>query len=297
VPVHEITIVGPGRLGGALALALSHSGSKISQIIYRSRIGARKLASKLEPPPSIVSIQEIDVVNTSVVLITVPDDAISEAVVAIADRMDRVRAVFHTSGSLSSEVLAPLRSKTCSVASLHPLASISDWKQGAERFKDAFFCLEGDIKAVQIGKQLVSQLGGHFFTIGTENKTLYHAAALMAAGHVTALFDIAVEIMIKSGVDRRVARKLLQPLLFGVARNLGAADTPSALTGTYARADESTMNRHLSALSENATKDEFGIYIGLALRSIDLAEKAGVDHFKLESMRKILLVAKHKIEC
>ena len=297
MPVDDITVIGPGRLGGALALALSRSGSNISQIVYRSRSGAKELASKLVPPPSVVSVGNIVDVKSSLVLITVPDDEILNTVVAVSNSLANVRAVFHTSGSLSSEILAPFRSRRCSVASLHPLASISNWTEGIERFKNAYFCLEGDSQAVRIGKKLVSQLGGHSFTIASEFKPLYHAAALTAAGHVTALFDIAIEFMVKAGVKRSQARKMLQPLLFSVAQNLANQDTPAALTGTYARADESTMRRHLSALRENANKDETAIYIDLALRSIDLAESTAIDCSKLESMRKTLMVAKRKIEC
>jgi predicted short-subunit dehydrogenase-like oxidoreductase (DUF2520 family) len=295
--VHEITIIGPGRLGGALALALSDSGSKIVEIVYRSRPRAKLLASKLYPPPTLASIDNVRAVKGKVVLITVPDDEISNVVNAIAGHLPDACAAFHTSGSLSSDELAPLRSKTCSVASIHPLASISGWMDSSDKFKRVFYCLEGDPSAIRIGQKLVSQLGGQSFSISSEHKPLYHAAALTAAGHVTSLFDMAIGFMAKAGVERRKARKLLQPLLSSVADNLAVNDTKKALTGTYARADESTMNRHLKALHESATKDEMIIYIELALRSIALADNAGADQSKLESMRKTLLVAKRKFEC
>lgn len=296
MPVHELILIGPGRLGGALALALSNSGSRISQIIYRSRSRAKSLASKLNPPPTLTSIDKVEVIHTAIVLITVQDEQIQDAVNAIFDSVEKVKAVFHTSGSLSSEILAPLRSKGCSIASLHPLASISNWHHGVQRFKGAYFCLEGDERAVKIGKALVSQLEGRPFTIASKQKPLYHAAALTAAGQVTALFDIAVGFMIKAGVDRNKSRKLLQPLLASIAQNLATEDTDAALTGTYARADKSTMDRHLAALGESATIDEFLVYIELALRSIDLAERAGVESSKLASMRETLMVAKRDIE-
>jgi predicted short-subunit dehydrogenase-like oxidoreductase (DUF2520 family) len=231
-----------------------------------------------------------------VVLITVQDEEIPNAVHSISNLLENVRAVFHTSGSLSSDILAPLRSKNCAVASLHPLASISNWKGGPDRFIGAYFCLEGDEKAVKIGKRLVAQLDGRSFTIASEAKPLYHAAALSAAGHVIALFDVAVGFMVKTGLDRRTARKLLRPLLAGVAENLANEDTYKSLTGTYARADEGTMNRHLTAIRSSSTKDEFLIYVELALRSVDLADKAGVDQSKLESMRQTLIVAKRDLE-
>ena len=297
MPVLDITIIGPGRLGGALALALSRSGSKVSQIVYHSRPRAKRLAAKLHPTPNLVPLGKVETIASKLVLITVPDDAITDTVNAISNAVVGVGTIFHTSGSIPSDVLAPLRANGRTVASIHPLASVSTWEDGVQRFRGSFFCVEGDPKAVTIGKRLVSQLGGRTFTIPAQNKPLYHVAALTAAGQVTALFDIAIGLMMKAGVQREMAKKLLQPLLEGVAKNLATEDTSKSLTGTYARADERTMNRHLLTLGQNATRDEIVVYLELALRSIDLAEKTGVDCSKLESMRKTLMVAKRKIEC
>jgi predicted short-subunit dehydrogenase-like oxidoreductase (DUF2520 family) len=142
---------------------------------------------------------------------------------------------------------------------------------------------------------LASALGGRPLVISSLHKSLYHAAAVTAAGHVTALFDIAVAFMERSGVDRPTARKMLQPLLAGVADNLNSEDTYKALTGTYARADEGTMRRHLRALNRHATKDETLVFLELALRSLFLAEKSGADAAKLKRMRKELTVAKRSV--
>ena len=98
--------------------------------------------------------------------------------------------------------------------------------------------------------------------------------------------------MVKSGLGRRQAREILQPLLFGVAENLSHKDTPAALTGTFARGDEATLSRHLTALTKNATKDEFSIYLDLAERSIDLAERRGSDKQKTAKMRRSIKMAK-----
>ena len=294
--VHAITVVGPGRLGGALAIALSRSGHQIRSIVYRSRRSGQKLASRIVPSPPVYSIDNIKKITSPIVLIAVQDEEIPAAVSSIESSLEGVAAVFHTSGSLSSAILEPIRKKGIAVASLHPLASISDWTDGPTRFKGAYFCLEGDKKAVQIGKKIASILGGIPFVIEAERKALYHAAALTAAGHVTALFDIAVGFMTRSGVERATARKLLQPLLAGVASNLTHQDTDKALTGTYARGDSGTMKRHLIALTSHADKDECLVYVELALRSIMLAETAGVDKATLKKMRNQLTVAKESFE-
>jgi predicted short-subunit dehydrogenase-like oxidoreductase (DUF2520 family) len=288
--------VGPGRLGGALVLALSAAGFKIDTLVYRSRRGVTALAEQLYPPPLAVQIDELKEIDSPIVIIAVQDEVIPETVRALESSIVSSSTVLHTSGSLSSNILSSLREKGCAVASLHPLASVSGWNEGQHRFRGAYFCLEGDRKAVKIGRELVNKIGGHSIIIDPAGKALYHAAALTAAGHVTALFDIAIGFMVKAGVGRQTARKMLQPLLAGVAQNLSLEDTAVALTGTYARGDIGTMYRHLEALSSNASEEELMTYLQLALRSIDLAEKAGTDPLKLTKMREAIKVAKDNLE-
>jgi predicted short-subunit dehydrogenase-like oxidoreductase (DUF2520 family) len=294
--VQGITVVGPGRLGGALALVLSHSGYKIDTLVYRSHRGIAALARQLEPSPATVRIDKLKDIASPIVIIAVQDEVMADTVRALESSIGTSSTVFHTSGSLSSDILASLRTKRRSIASLHPLASVSNWNDGQHRFRGAYFCLEGDRKAIKVGKELVKKLGGHSIIIDGEHKALYHAAALTAAGHVTALFDVGLGFMVKAGINRKTAKKMLQPLLAGVARNLSVEDTAQALTGTYARGDEGTMQRHLDALRSDATIDESIIYLELAVRSIDLAEKAGTDPARLKKMRHAIMVAKENLE-
>jgi predicted short-subunit dehydrogenase-like oxidoreductase (DUF2520 family) len=294
--VQGITIVGPGRLGGALCLVLERAGYVIDALVYRSSKRAKLLAGHLASSPVIVRFDKIKALSSSVVIITVQDEEISTTASAIEPYLKPGTIVFHTSGSLSSDVLSSLRERGCPIASLHPLASISDWETGKDRFWGAYFCLEGDLKAVRLGKKIVAAIGGRPFSIAADKKALYHASALTAAGHVTALFDIAVGFMVKARVSRAMARKMLQPLLLSVANNLEVQDSPRALTGTFARADESTMVRHLEVLRSNATDNELEVYLDLALRSIELAKAAGADQQKLKKMRQTIKLAKENLE-
>jgi len=62
----------------------------------------------------------------------------------LAKTINNKPRIFHTSGSLSSEILKDLKAVGCPTGSIHPLVSISDVRLGAERFADAYFCVEGD---------------------------------------------------------------------------------------------------------------------------------------------------------
>ena len=74
---------------------------------------------------------------------------------------------------------------------MHPLVSVSDAFLGAERFAGVYFCIEGEAAAVAAATSLAISLGGKAFSIPTDSKPLYHAAAVTASGHLVAVTDAA----------------------------------------------------------------------------------------------------------
>ncbi|MCS6874568.1 MAG: DUF2520 domain-containing protein [Pyrinomonadaceae bacterium] len=272
----KISIIGIGRMGGALALALSKKGYTIEQLISKNLKNAEIIAEKLNNKPEILSYSKLEKVNSSdVVFITTQDDRITEVAVALSQKISPGKIVFHTSGSLSSQVLSVL--KGCYKASLHPLISVSNPFTGSENLKNAFFCLEGDEKAVELGKRIVFDLEGQFFFVRTEDKPLYHAAAVITAGHLVALFQVAVKLLSKCGISEPEAQKIFLPLAKSVIKNLETQPPEKALTGTFARADVETMKQHLRAIKQKKLDDVLEIYSKLGLISLELSQKVNPD--------------------
>jgi predicted short-subunit dehydrogenase-like oxidoreductase (DUF2520 family) len=219
--------------------------------------------------------------------VTTPDDAIAGAAGRLAALPAfRSRVVLHASGALSSEVLAPLRARGAAVGSMHPLASVSDAPSGAESLRRAFYCVEGDARAVRAARRVVRDLGGEAFTINPDDKALYHAAAVLAAGHVVSLFDVAADALKRCGLSEPRARKTLLPLLRSVADNLARHAPARALTGSFARADVETVRKHLRALGELEDSDALAVYKLLGRHSLKLAE--GADPALAEIIRRLL---------
>ncbi|HEY0728718.1 MAG TPA: DUF2520 domain-containing protein, partial [Pyrinomonadaceae bacterium] len=171
---------------------------------------------------------------------------------------------------LSSEVLSPLRSKGWSTGSVHPLISVSEPNAPID---GAFWSVEGDARAVRLGKTLVRDLGGTSFSIRTADKPLYHAAAVMTSGNVTALFDVALEMLVECGLTRETARRILQPLLVSTVHNLETKDPAAALTGTFSRGDVETVKRHLAALKDHELTEALKLYCLLGRQSLKLTKK------------------------
>ena len=297
-----VAIIGIGRVGQAMAKALQSVGYPLASLIFHDAPAARR-ARKLFPQTtfpntSLLAFDRLERLPTSdVLLITTPDDAIAEVAQKLAAlpnvgrregrREGRPGVVLHTSGALSSEELSPLATAGFAVGSIHPLAAIDPANDGAA-LHGAFYCIEGNKRAVTLAKAIALDLGGTPVIIKPEQKALYHAAAVMASPHLVALFDLAVQLMVMSGVKSSDAREMLLPLVDSTVKNLHARKPSSALTGTFSRGDIGTVERHLKALSKRTPPEALEVYKLLGLRSLQLAKENGLDPKKVDQIAKLL---------
>lgn len=279
-------------MGGALAIALHRAGYRIDILIDREGKDAAQIARYISPRPEIHSLDSISEISSEIVLITTPDRTIADIALWLSRRLStRNKLVFHTSGSLSSSVLAPVAVRGRSIGSIHPLVSVSSAMTGAKSFAGAFFCVEGGPSAVKAGMRICDRLGGEPFHLSTDSKPLYHLAAVLAAGHLVALVDVAFSLMSKTGLGGEKARSVLLPLVKSTVANLESQQPVDALTGPLARGDFAVVERHLEVLSRIGSSNEREIYLDLALRSLEIGES---HHFReqFDELRKLILLAK-----
>jgi predicted short-subunit dehydrogenase-like oxidoreductase (DUF2520 family) len=286
------TIIGPGRVGGALAIALNRVGYRIDALIDRKGKVSSQITRRISPRPVVHSIDSTEEISSEVVLITTPDRNVEDASFRLPSLLTtKNKFVFHTSGSLSSLVLQPLSAAGRSIGSIHPLVSVSSPTLGAEQFAGSFFCIEGDPGAVRVGVRSSKRLGGRPFSLSAEAKPLYHLAAVLAAGHLVALADVALSLMSRTGLGTEMSRAILLPLIKSTVANLESQPPEDALTGPIARGDVSVVQRHLEVLTRIGSTNEREVYLDLALRSIDIVEKRPL-RANLDELRKLILLAK-----
>jgi predicted short-subunit dehydrogenase-like oxidoreductase (DUF2520 family) len=270
----EVSIIGAGRLGTTLAVALAGKGYPIRSLVARRHSSARKAASLLDGDVQALAAKQLGSLRPAdVFLITTPDDQIASVTAQLAGLDVTAGTALHTSGALSAQVLAPLRDRGWHTGSIHPLISVSETPEDMSALEGAFWSVEGDKAALRIGRAIVRDLGGQSFSIRSEDKPLYHAAAVMSAGNVVALFDVALEMLVQCGLTRRTARSVLLPLIASAVRNLEIKEPADALTGTFARGDVETVKRHLSALNKNKLADANELYRLLGKRSLKMTKK------------------------
>ena len=283
----DLWIVGPGRMGLALAGAMVRSGwsgnltfigrtSRRPPIHGPGSMADARYATPYEagrfPPPTTL-------------LITVPDSTVTEAASVMAS-LDLPPAIaLHTSGALPSAALEPLASKGWKTGSIHPLVAVPDPDAGAGKLCGAWFGIEGEAEAVEAARGIVRLLGGNELILDTETKPLYHAAAVMASNHVVALLDVAVRMMTRCGVEPTDAAAALGALAAGAVEDVAAKGSLQALTGPVLRGDAATVWAHLGQLSG----DDSRLYSVLAREALRIAAARGLPPGKVATIEAILL--------
>ena len=294
--MRDVCIIGVGNLGGALAIAISKAGFRVTQLVVRNDKIARKVKRTFLRETRISRIESLDRITASLIFISVDDPEIEKAAASIAPWVGTDQIIFHTSGSLPSSALSQLKSSGATIGSMHPLVSISDPFCVAEQFRGKHFCIEGDAEAVKVGNKIARSLGGKPFTVETESKALYHAAAVTAAGHMTALFESAVKMMELSGLGSARAKTILLPLAQSAISNLERDAPEKALTGTFSRLDIQAFQRHIASFSD-VPGDLVRLYLELGERSLDLVARRDGESKTLEEFREAVSVAKRKYRC
>lgn len=288
--MHTVTILGIGRAGGAVAIALDRAGVVLDRLIFGTE--PVTLSGITVDQIRFGDLREI---NSEILIIATPDPEIRGVAEQIGTLPELPEIALHLSGSLSSADLESLQRKGVEVGSMHPLVSISDPVLGADRFAGAYFCIEGDLGAVNAAIELVQAVGGSPFTIDTSFKPLYHASAVMASGNVTALFDAAIEMLSACGLDRKDAHAVLLPLLGSAVANLAGQTTEEALTGPFVRGDINALQRHLQAFEGSISNELKRIYLLLAERSVDIMARS--DRTGTAALTEAISMAKRKTGC
>jgi len=262
----RVAIIGAGRAGRALALALTRVAMPVRVCVRRPRELPAPLECNLGPWDQVLS-------NTDILLLAVPDDAIGDAAESISTApLDGV-VVLHCSGLRDRRALAVLEGRARGLGSFHPLQTLAGDSEAAGRLHAAFAVLEGDDNAVAAGRTLATALEMEALVLEAAQKPRYHAAAVIVSNYTVTLAAVAAKLAREAGVPAEAASRLFLPLLAGTGKNLELLGPASALTGPIRRGDVGTIEAHLAALSE----EDRQLYAVLGLRAVELAREAGLD--------------------
>jgi predicted short-subunit dehydrogenase-like oxidoreductase (DUF2520 family) len=271
-----LNLIGAGRVGQTLARLWTQAGVFVVQdVMTRSMASAQGACDFIgagTPAPSLGAMRSADVW-----LIATTDAQIAASAASLAAPMSQARAgnterhsvaseanatadpaaealrrppiAFHCSGALPASVLAPLAALGWQVASAHPILSFANAEAACAQFAGTPCALEGDAAARAWLQTAFTAIGAQYFEVRSQDKLLYHAAAVFATNFLPVLQSVAEDAWRATGVPEALLPHLRASLLNNAVSNITRLGPQGALTGPAARGDTAAIARQAVAVS------------------------------------------------
>lgn len=286
----RFALIGPGRVGAAIARALFEKGLQPVAIIGRNAQTTRNACSFIGCDVALATTDFHAAAPAGLILLAVPDDQI--AAVAFQLHLNQVAkpdcVLLHFSGVHPAAVMRQPQGQTL-LFSLHPLLPFADRQQAYERLSLVPYFGEGDVAAYPTAETLCNTLGGKLQFLAPGMKHLYHAAACLASNYLVTLIAEASSLLEECGIDPTQGEACLLPLLEATLHNVATCGTKKGLTGPIVRGDAGTLSAHVQALEISPT-GLLDLYCLLGSRTLLLAEGSGrLSTSKAEKIRKLFI--------
>ncbi len=242
----KVGFIGSGKVGISFGIFLYDKKITISGYYSRHLESASQAAQRFNS----TAFKTLDalIAHSDIIGITVNDDQIDHVVEAIeALKVDVSHKIFfHMSGVHDCLTLKKL---SIDSFSLHPLKAFPQVVESSRAFDAVVFSLEG---ATQANRKWIDSLEIDFFEIQSNQKALYHAAAVIVSNYLVAVVDFGLRQFAEMGIEKSMAMKALWPLISGTLANVETLGTEKALTGPIVRGDIKTLEKHLLALDADS---------------------------------------------
>jgi predicted short-subunit dehydrogenase-like oxidoreductase (DUF2520 family) len=245
----RVGVIGAGRVGAVLAAALRGRGYEIAAVAGESDASRARIAALLPgvrvTKPTAVSRA------TDMLLLTVPDDMLSNVVTMLAasGAIRKGQYVVHTSGKHGLDVLEPAAARGAHVLAMHPAMTFTGTEVDLDRLRGCVLGVTAAADTEDLARRLAGDLGASISWVPEERRALYHAGLAHGANHLVTLVSQAMDVLSASGAEDPAAT--LRPLLTAALDNaLSYGD--AALTGPIVRGDVETVRAHLADLAADA---------------------------------------------
>lgn len=273
----QIAVVGPGRLGTALAVELTRGGYRVREIISRSDRASQQTAHKLAKLVQARAATSNNAgLQADLIWFCVPDREIAAAARELAPATAwKGKIAFHSSGALASDELNALRRRGAAAASVHPMMTFV--RGSIPSLKGVPFGVEGDAAAMRVARRVIKDLGGEVFTVRKHSKAAYHAWGAFASPLLVAALVTAEKVARKAGLSAAEARKKMLPIVRQTVANYAKLGPAGAFSGPIVRGDVEVVRKHLRILRKVPAAR--GVYVALA--------RAALHHLPVRSRKEL----------
>ncbi len=274
----RLNLLGAGRVGKTLARLWHLNGPlQIQNVLTTTPASAQSAVEYIGAGHAVPNLAAM--CPAELWMIATPDTQIA----AIADQLAAVQAqrshntaaapiVFHASGALGSDQLAPLQALGWLTASAHCLLSFATPDAAVAQFKGTACALEGEPQACAVLRQYFTSIGTRCFDLASADKLLYHAAAVFATNFLPVLQSVAEDLWQRTGVPEEMIPALRATLLNNAVANITQLGPQAALTGPAARGDTAAIARQGAAVSAWSA-DAGAAYAALSALALQLAHQ------------------------
>jgi predicted short-subunit dehydrogenase-like oxidoreductase (DUF2520 family) len=250
VKTRSIAVVGPGRVGLSLAAALARA-----RMFRRITVFGRHP----EPPEHpvfddesvlwVFGLAPLDA-DCAAVFLAVPDDVVPELAFTLAGHGPAPEgcAAFHLSGSLPTDVLAPLHHRGFGVGAFHPLIAVGDGLRGAARFVDATVAVTAGPETLRTARAIADAIGSEVASVPAARRPLFDAAVTLASDALLPVLGQSARLMQEAGLEEDEALRALLSLVRTMLASVEEGGVPFAVAGPILRGDVEAAALHLRAL-------------------------------------------------
>jgi len=232
----KIVLLGSGNVATHLAKVLKAKGEDVVQVYSPNVKHAKVLAEAVEAE----GINDLNGVEqqADLYIISVKDDAIE----SVAKSLKNVTGlVVHTAGSVDIDILS---SQVKNAGVFYPLQTFSKDKEVS--FENIPLCIEANGEnQLTILRNLAAKMSKEVHELNGEKRKVLHLAAVFACNFPNHLYALANKILNQNDLDFEIIRPLIAETADKVMHNL----PEKVQTGPAVRADENTLTKHLSMLT------------------------------------------------
>ena len=251
----SLNVIGCGRVGTTLAALFHRHGVCDVQDLYSRTPENAQDAARIIGSGN-CALRVSDMRPADIWMLSVPDAQVASVASRLSEhvlsfpRAPEYPTAFHCSGFLPASALEPLQRLGWLTASVHPVFNFADPARCISQFMGTPCGLEGDEKAISVLSDLLNEIGGKCFSVQTESKPLYHAAAVFSSNFLSVIQAIARESWSAAGVPETLIPLIHESLLRGSVENILAMGPAQAITGPAARGDTSVVNAQGALVSQ-----------------------------------------------
>ncbi len=232
----DIVIIGAGRVGTAMSIALSEKGHKILKVISRSDKKAGDLAKRLNSDYS------NDLVlpgGTELVIIAVNDSSISSVIDDIRPKGNEL--VVHTAGSVGIDIF---KGNYKNYGVLYPLQTFTIGRK-YDFSTIPLFIETNDDRSFGLLKSFAGGISGRVYRLNSNDRRYLHLSAVFASNFVNHMFTAGKDLSEMAGLEFDV----LVPLIRETLAKASEIGPDKSQTGPAVRNDKKTIEKHLDLLS------------------------------------------------